>query len=64
MLPCNNKPCSPDNEYYVTGADEYTKYLVKSFLRYSKLTGRNIKLDRYFTSITSAQSCLEKKNQL
>ena len=56
----NDKHDSPDNEYNVRGTDEYTKYLVKKFRRY-KLTGRNISFDRYFTSITLAQWCLEKK---
>ena len=60
-LPYNGKPDSPDNEFYVTGTDEYTKYLVTNFLRYNKLSGRNISLDRYFTSVTLAQWCLEKK---
>ena len=54
-LPYNCKPDSPDNEYYVTGSDEYTKYLVNNFVRYNKLTERNISLDSYFTSITLAQ---------
>ena len=60
-VPHNGKPDSPDNEYYVTGTDEYTKYLVNNFLRYNKLKGRNISLDRHFTSITLAQWCLEKR---
>ena len=30
-------------------------------MRCNRLTGRNISLDRYFTSITLAQWCLEKK---
>ena len=60
-LPYSGKPDSSDNEYYVTGIDEYTKYLVNSFLRYNKLTGRNIWLDRCFTSIMLAHWCMEKK---
>ena len=39
MLPYNSKADSCDNEYYVTGSDEYTKYLVNYFLRHNKLTG-------------------------
>ena len=38
-LPYNSKADSRDNEYYVTGSDEYTKYLVNYFLRHNKLTG-------------------------
>ena len=30
-------------------------------MRYNKLKGRNISLDRHFTSITLAQWCLEKR---
>ena len=60
-LSYNGKPDSPDNEYYVTGTDEYLKYLVNNFLSNNKLTGRNISLGRYFTSVTLAQWCLEKK---
>ena len=58
----NGKSDSPDNEYYIRGADEYTKYLVNKFLRYNKLKGRNMSLDRYFISITLIQWCLEKKS--
>ena len=59
-LPNNGKPDSPDKKY-ITGTDEYTKYLVNNFLRCNKLKGRNISLDHYFTSIKLAQWCLEKK---
>ena len=60
-LPYNGKPDRPDNEYYVTGTDEYTKYLVTKFLVHNKIAGRNISLDRYFTSVTLAKWCLEKR---
>ena len=60
-LSYNGKPDSPDNEYCVTGTDEYLKYLVNNFLSNNKLTGRNISLGHYFTSVTLAQWCLEKK---
>ena len=60
-LPYNGKPDSPDNEYSITGTDEYTKYLVNNLMRCNKLTGRNISLDCYFASITLVQWCLEKK---
>ena len=46
----NDKSDSPDNEYYIRGADEYTKYLVNKFMRYNKLKGRNISLDRYYVN--------------
>ena len=33
------------NDYYVTGCDEYTKWLVNNFQIYGTLQGRNISLD-------------------
>lgn len=41
--------------------DEYTKYQINNLLRYNGHTGRTIFLDRYFTSITLIQLCLEKR---
>ena len=43
------------NDYYVTGCNEYTKWLVNNFQIYGTLQGRNISLDRYFTSITPTE---------
>ena len=40
------------NDYYVSGCDEYTKWLVNNFQIYGTLQGRNVSLDRYFTRIT------------
>ena len=48
------------NNYYVTGCDEYTKWLVNKFQIYGTLQGRNISLDRYFASVTLAEWCLER----
>ena len=48
------------NYYYVTGCDEYTKWLVNNFQIYGTLQGRNISLIRYFTSVTLAEWCLER----
>ena len=48
------------HDYYVTGCDEYTKWLVNNFQIYGTLQGRNISLDRYFTSVTLAEWCLER----
>ena len=47
------------NDYYVTGCYEYTKWLVNNFQIYQTLQGQNISLDRYFTSVTLAEWCLE-----
>ena len=48
------------NDYYVTGCDEYTKWLVSNFQIYGTLQGRNISLNRYLYSITLAEWCLER----
>ena len=47
-------------DYYVTGRDEYTKWLVNNFEIYGTLQGQNISLNRYFTSVTLAEWCLER----
>ena len=48
------------NDYYATGCDEYTKWLVNNFQIYGTLQGLNISLDRYFTSVSLAEWCLER----
>ena len=45
--------------YYVTGTDEYTKYLVNGFSTVANMSGCNISRDRHFTSVPLAQWCLE-----
>ena len=64
-LPYAGKPDSmnsnPANKYYITGTDEYSKYLITNLSRLNSIQGRNISLDRYFTSVTLARWCLEKK---
>ena len=60
-LPYAGKPENPGSPFYVTGTDEYTMYLVENFSKYGSLAGRNISLDRYFTSVTIAEWCLAKK---
>lgn len=57
-LPYAGKPNEIDDEaaqYYVTGTDEYTKYLVRGFCKYNQITGCNISMDRFFTSIPIAE---------
>ena len=44
---------------FVTGTDNYTKYLVDSLKQYVQLRGRNISMDRYFTSLPVAEYLLE-----
>ena len=62
-LPYAGKPdemCEESMKYYVTGTDEYTKYLVNNFSNYNSIIGCNISMDRYFTSVTIARWALEK----
>ena len=60
-LPYAGKPDVLGSDYYVTGTDEYTKYLVTQFTKHCPMDGRNISLDRYFTSVSVAEWCLSKK---
>ena len=52
-LACAGKPntITPQSEY-VTGTDNYTKYLIKGLERYVDIRGRNVSIDRFFTSMT------------
>ena len=45
---------------YVTGTDNYTKYLVEGLEQHVYLQGRNISMDRYFTSRTISEYLLDK----
>ena len=58
-LPYAGKPDNPD-QYYVTGTDNYTKYLVEGLQNYVDISGRNISMDRYFTSMPIASYLLDK----
>ena len=49
-----------DDSEYVTGTDNYTKYLVKGLEQHVNLQGRNISMDRYFTSMTISEYLLDK----
>ena len=53
------KPESQPDQFYVTGTDNYTKYLVDSLKQYVQLRRRNIPMDRYFTSLPVAEYLLE-----
>ena len=57
------KPEGAPDEYYVTGTDEYTKYLINNVIRVAgeaALRGTNISLDRYLTSMTIADWLVER----
>ena len=55
-LPYARKPeVIGTNDYYITGCDEYTKWLVNYLQIYGTLQEQNISLDRYLTSITLAE---------
>ena len=65
-LPYAGKPEVLDRENpvtscYVTETDEYTKYLVNFIFNVANMSGCNISMDRYFTSVPLAQWCLERK---
>ena len=51
---------NPATSYYATGTDEYTKYLVNGFSTVANMSGCNISMNRYFTSVPLAQWCLER----
>ena len=60
-LPYAGKPEEiTDESVYVTGTDNYTKYLVKGLEKQTNIQGRNISMDRYFTSMTIAEYHLKK----
>ena len=59
-LPYAGKPEDRDEgnpllKYYVAGTDDYSKYLVQGFCNHNDISGCNISMDRFFTSITLAQ---------
>ena len=62
-LPYAGKPedLSGDaSKYYISGTDEYTKYLVNEVSRHNSIQGCNISMDRYFTSVTLAEWALDR----
>ena len=49
-----------DDSEYVTGTDNYTKYLVEGLEQHVNLQGGNISMDIYFTSMTISENLLDK----
>ena len=56
----HGKPVGEPSTYYVTGTDNYTNYLVDKILVHKSLKGRNISMDRRYTSVAIARWLLEK----
>ena len=48
-------------KYYVTGTNEYTRYLVNELPTDNTPQGCNISMDRYFNSVPLAAWAIEKK---
>ena len=48
------------SRYYISGSDEYTKYLVHQISRHNSIQGCNISMDRYFTSVKLAEWALDR----
>ena len=62
--PYAGKPSKTNNEaskYYISGTDKYIRYLVNGSNHCNFIDWCNMFMDRYFTSVTRAQSALEKK---
>ena len=60
-LPYAGKPEVEGSEFYVTGTDECSVYLVDKLSSHVDTNGRNVSMDRYFTSVTIAHYLNEKK---
>ena len=58
------KPETEGSEFYVTGTDEYSVYLVDKLSSHVDITGRNVSMDRYFTCVAIAHYLKEKKMML
>ena len=56
----HGKPVGEPSTYYVSSTDNYTKHLVDKILERQPLKGRNISMDRLYTSIPICRWLLEK----
>ena len=50
-----NKKKIDGDSYYVTGTGNYTKYLLEGVDRFGEMCGRNVSIDRYFTTMSIVQ---------
>ena len=55
----SSKPEAEENEFYFKGTANYVKSLVSGLQKYVKLDGRNISMDRLYTSIPTTRWLLE-----
>ena len=55
----SGKPAGQPNEFYISGTDNYFKYLVSRLLENHPLWGRNISMDCFYSGIPIAQWLLE-----
>ena len=49
------KPVDTPNQFYLSGTDNYTKYLVDCLSQRVVLSGRNLTMDRLYTSVDIAE---------
>ena len=55
----SSKPEGEANEFYLKGTANYVKSLVSGLQKYVKLDGRNISMDRLYTSIPTTRWLLD-----
>ena len=58
--PYIGKPKDGNGPYYIDHTENYVKYLVEKFEKYTSLLGRNISTDQLYTSISLANWLLER----
>eukprot|EP00112_Aurelia_sp_Birch-Aquarium-sp1_P020887 Seg549.6 transcript_id=Seg549.6/GoldUCD/mRNA.D3Y31 product="PiggyBac transposable element-derived protein 4" protein_id=Seg549.6/GoldUCD/D3Y31 len=63
-LPYTGKPREEPNQYYINSSDGYCLYLVDGLSKHVDISGRNISLDRFFTSISLANELLDRKKTM
>ena len=60
--PCTGKPQNKGAQFYHSGTENVTKYLIERMDVKQKLEGRNISFDRLYTSFTLAKWLLNEKH--
>ena len=56
----SGKPEGDPNKYYISGTEKYIQYLVNQLASYHDIRGRNISMDRIYSSLSVANWLLEK----